>query len=296
MRCQLILVLASTVLHYRYINNAKSNRDQPMSNRLSNKTAIVFGAGQTPGPNIGNGRACAILYAREGASVACVDLDLAGAEETTRLIESEGGRAIALQADVTCEVDCLRAVEACTSAFGPIDILHNNVGGAREDKMDPADLNEAIIDGAVALNLKSVVFASKAVLPSMRERGSGCIINISSMAALCSGQPVMYGTTKLALNGLTHQMAMAYAEYGVRVNAILPGLLDTPVAVEGVAARMQVDAALVRQQRDARVPLKHKQGSAWDVAYAALFLASDEAGFITGAVLPVDGGQTARIG
>lgn len=267
-----------------------------MPNRLTQKTVIVFGAGQTPGPNIGNGRACALLYAREGASVACVDLDLAGAEETVKMIQSEGGRAIALQADVTREADCQRAVDACVSTFGAIDILHNNVGGAKEDRMDPAELNEAIIDGAVALNIKSVVFACKAVLPSMRERGSGCIINISSMAALCSGQPVMYGSTKLALNGLTHQMAMAYAEHGVRVNTILPGLLDTPVAVEGVAARMQVDADIVRRQRDARVPLKHKQGSAWDVAHAAVFLASDEAGFITGVVLPVDGGQTARIG
>ncbi len=116
------------------------------------------------------------------------------------------------------------------------------------------------------------------------------------MAALCSGQPVMYGTTKLALHGLTQQMAMAYAEDGVRVNAILPGMLDTPVAVEGVAQRLGMDAQDLRRQRDARVPLRHKQGSAWDVAHAAVFLASDEAGFITGVVLPVDGGQTARVG
>lgn len=267
-----------------------------MADRLKDKVAIVFGAGQTAGPNMGNGRASAIGYAREGASVACVDLDLAGAEETRRMIEAEGGVALALQADVTREQDCQQAVAACVAAFGAIDILHNNVGGADEDALDPAALSEAMIDRTMALNFKSVVFASKAVLPAMRERKSGCIINISSMAAVCSGQPVMYGTTKLALNGLTQQMAMAYAEDGVRVNTIMPGLLDTPVAVEGVARRFNVDAEAVRQQRDARVPLRHKQGTAWDVANAAVFLASDEAGFITGVVLPVDGGQTARIG
>lgn len=267
-----------------------------MGERLKSKIAIVFGAGQTPGPNVGNGRASAMLYAREGASVACVDLDLAAAEETRRIIESEGGRAIALQADVTVEADCQAAVDACVDAFGPIDILHNNVGGTPDDRLDPAELDEHIIDGAVALNVKSVVFTSRAVVPSMRERKTGCIINISSMAALCSGQPVMYGTTKLALHGLTHQMAMAYAEDGIRVNAILPGLIDTPVAVEGVARRFNADPEVVRRQRDERVPLRHKQGTAWDVANAALFLASDEANFITGVVLPVDGGQTARIG
>ncbi|MYM63039.1 SDR family NAD(P)-dependent oxidoreductase [Pseudomaricurvus sp. HS19] len=267
-----------------------------MTERLKGKVAIVFGAGQLPGPNIGNGRACALQYAREGARVACVDLDLAAAEATRLQIAGAGGDAIALQADVTREADCLRAVQACVEAFGPVDILHNNVGGVSTDRLDPAELDESIIDSAMALNFKSVVYASKAVLPSMRGRKSGCIINISSMAAVCSGQPVMYGTTKLALNGLTHQMAMAYAADGVRVNAIMPGLLDTPVAVEGVAQRMGVDADVVRQQRDARVPLRHRQGSAWDVAHAAVFLASDEAGFITGVVLPVDGGQTARIG
>lgn len=267
-----------------------------MAGRLEGKVAIVFGAGQAPGPNAGNGRACAIRYAQEGASVACVDLNPEGAEETCRIITAEGGKAIALQADVTKEADCQKAVDACVNAFGPIDILHNNVGGVATDKLDPAEIDEAIIDDAMARNFKSVVFASKVVLPTMRERQSGCIINISSMAAVCSGQPVMYGTTKLALNGLTQQMAIAYAEHGVRVNTIMPGLIDTPVAVEGVAARFGADPEVVRQQRDARVPLRHKQGTAWDVANAAVFLASDEASFITGVVLPVDGGQTVRVG
>jgi NAD(P)-dependent dehydrogenase (short-subunit alcohol dehydrogenase family) len=267
-----------------------------MSERLAGKVAIVFGAGQTPGPNVGNGRACAILYAREGARVACVDLDLDTCEATRRMIEAEGGQAIALQADVTRESDCQAAVDACVSAFGPIDILHNNVGGTPNDKLDAIELDEAWVDRAMALNVKSVLFASKAVVPSMRARGAGCIINISSMAALCSGQPVAYSATKLALHALTHQMAMSYAPDGVRVNAIVPGLIDTPVAVEGVARRMNVEAECVREQRDARVPLRKKQGTAWDVAFAAVFLASDEANFITGVVLPVDGGQTARIG
>jgi NAD(P)-dependent dehydrogenase (short-subunit alcohol dehydrogenase family) len=267
-----------------------------MTARLEGKVAIVFGAGQTPGPNIGNGRACAILYAREGAKVACVDLDLDAAETTRQMIEAEGGEAISLQADVTRESDCQAAVQRCVDAFGPIDILHNNVGGTPNDTLDPIALDEAWLDKALALNVKSVVFASKAVVPSMRARGAGCIINISSMAAVCSGQPVAYSTTKLALHSLTHQMAMSYAKDGVRVNAIMPGLIDTPVAVEGVAKRMNVEVERVREQRDARVPLRNKQGTAWDVACAALFLASDEANFITGVVLPVDGGQTVRIG
>jgi len=267
-----------------------------MTERLKGKVAIVFGAGQTPGPNIGNGRACAILYAREGAKVGCVDLDLAAVEETRRMIEAEGGQAIALQADVTRESDCQSAVDNCVSAFGPIDILHNSVGGTPNDRLDAIELEEAWLDKAMALNVKSVLFASKAVVPAMRARRTGCIINISSMAALCSGQPIAYSATKLALHALTHQMAMSYAQDGVRVNAIMPGLIDTPVAVEGVASRMNIEAEQVRAQRDARVPLRNKQGAAWDVAFAALFLASDEANFITGVVLPVDGGQTARIG
>jgi len=264
--------------------------------RLENKVAIVFGAGQSPGPNIGNGRSCAIAYAREGAKVACVDLDLDGAKETQRRISEAGGVAIALQADVTKEADCIAAAQACVQAFGEIDILHNNVGGARTDSLNPIEVTEESIDFTMAMNFKSVVFTSKAIVPSMRQRQSGCIINISSLAALCSGQPIMYSTTKLALHGLTKQMAMAYAADGIRVNTIMPGLIDTPVAVEGIAQRFNVDPQQIREQRDAKVPLRNKQGSAWDIAHAAVFLASDEANFITGVILPVDGGQTARIG
>ena len=267
-----------------------------MSARVKGKVAIVFGAGQTPGGEIGNGRAAALLYAREGASVACVDLDLSSAQETHEMIASEGGASIALQADVTKENDCRAALDACTAAYGPIDILHNNVGGAPGDTLDVTELSEAAIDHAVGLNFKSVAFSSKHVLPSMRARKAGVIINISSMAALCSNQPVMYKTTKLALHGLTQQMALSNAEHGVRVNAVMPGLIDTPVAVENIAKRRNLDPEDVRKMRNAQAPLRHKMGTAWDVAHAALFLASDEANFITGVVLPVDGGQTARIG
>lgn len=267
-----------------------------MSGKLESKVAIVFGAGQTAGMTVGNGRACAMLYAREGASVACVDLDLGSAEETRDMITREGGRAIALRADVTREADCRDAAEACTAAFGAIDILHNNVGASPGDALDVAALEEGAIDRVVALNLKSVMFTCKYVLPEMRARQTGCVINISSIAAVCSGQPVLYKTTKFALNGLTQQLALAYAEYGVRVNAIMPGLMDTPVAIEGLARHRNLSRDDVRTQRDAQVPLRHKMGTAWDVAKAALFLASDDAGFITGVILPVDGGQTARIG
>jgi len=267
-----------------------------MGERLKGKISVVFGAGQTPGGNLGNGRASAILYAREGASVVCADLDLTSAEETRDMIVREGGKAIAFRADVTREADCKAAIDACLATFARIDILHNNVGGAPGDSRDIAQIEDSSIDRVTALNLKSVIFACKHALPPMRLQRSGSIINISSVSAVCSAEPVLYKATKLAINGVTQQMALANAEFGVRVNAIMPGLMDTPMAIEGSAKHYNLSVEQVRTDRNAKVALRGKMGTAWDVAYAALFLASDEAGFITGVMLPVDGGQTARVG
>jgi NAD(P)-dependent dehydrogenase (short-subunit alcohol dehydrogenase family) len=263
--------------------------------RLKNKVAIVVGAGQTPGDTIGNGRATALLFAREGAQVALVDCDYDSALETQRLIEAEGGQGLAIKADVTSEADCQAYVRATLETYGRIDILHNNVGiGAGDDEI--LSLSEASWDKIMSVNLKGMFLSSRSVLPVMRKQQSGAIINISSIAAICSTGIVAYKTAKAGVNALTHQIALENARYNIRANAIMPGLMNTPMAIEGIAKSRGIAKADLIRQRDARVPLGAKMGTAWDVAYAALFLASDEARFITGVILPVDGGQSARVG
>ncbi len=267
-----------------------------MGDRLKGKVAIIVGAGQTPGDTIGNGRATAILFAREGARCLLADRRLESAEDTRAMIEKEGGQALAFEADVTRAEDCKRMTAACVEKFGRIDILHNNVGIGAGDA-GVTHLEEAAWDKIFAVNLKSVFLTSKQVIPVMREQGGGSIINISSIAALCSMNGMLaYKVSKSGVNSITHQMAMANARHGIRVNAIMPGLMDTPMAIEGIAQARGIPKDKARAARDAQVPLGAKMGTGWDVAYAALFLASDEARFITGVLLPVDGGQSARIG
>jgi NAD(P)-dependent dehydrogenase (short-subunit alcohol dehydrogenase family) len=247
---------------------------------------VVMGAGQTPGETIGNGRAIAVLFAREGAEVLCVDCIGARAEETAAQITAEGGRAAALEADVVKASDCAGVVAAAQARWGRLDILVNNVGIGGGDA--PAHrVEEAAFDRILAVNLKGMWLMSKAALGVMREQGAGAIVNISSVA---------YEVSKAGVNRLTTSVAQANARHGVRCNAIMPGLMDTPMAVAGIAAARGRSQAEVRAERDARVPLGGKMGTAWDTAYAALFLASDEAKFITGAILPVDGGMGVRIG
>jgi NAD(P)-dependent dehydrogenase (short-subunit alcohol dehydrogenase family) len=266
-----------------------------MGDRLRDKVAIVVGAGQTPGDTIGNGRATAILFAREGARVMLVDRDLESARETQSLIEKEGGNSFAFGADVTGSDDCRRLVEACRRAYGQVDVLHNNVGIGTGDG-GPLHLSEENWDRIFTVNLKSMFLTCKHVLPAMRERRSGAIINISSIAAVCSVGMLAYKTSKAGVNALTHSLALGNAKYGIRVNAIMPGLMNTPMAIEGISRERAVSKEDLIRARDAQVPLGAKMGTAWDVAHAALFLASEEAKFITGVVLPVDGGQSARIG
>ncbi|HXF40344.1 MAG TPA: SDR family NAD(P)-dependent oxidoreductase [Blastocatellia bacterium] len=263
--------------------------------RLANKVAIVVGAGQTPGDTVGNGRAASILFAREGARVVLVDQNLESALETQAMIGAENGACFSFQADVTHEDDCRGFVQAAIEAYGRVDVLHNNVGiGGGDDEI--LSLTEAAWDRIMNVNLKGMFLSSRSVLPVMREQRAGSIINISSIAAVCSTGIVAYKTSKAGVNALTQQIALENAKYNVRANAIMPGLMNTPMAIEGISKARGVPKEDLIRQRDASVPLGGKMGTAWDVAYAALFLASDESKFITGVVLPVDGGQSARIG
>lgn len=266
-----------------------------MGERLKGKTAIVMGAGQTPGETIGNGRATAMLFARQGARVLCVDNRLESARETASMIAAEGGEAAAFEADVTVAADCQGAVADCMARWGRIDILHNNVGIGSGDR-GLTRLKEADWDRIMAINTKSVYLACQAVMPQMVAQGSGAIVNVSSVAAVCSMNMLAYKTSKAGVNALTQAIAMGAAPKGVRVNCIMPGLMNTPMAIEGISRDLGIDRDALIQQRNQRVPLKGGMGSAWDVAHAALYLASDEAKFVTGAILPVDGGQCAMVG
>ncbi len=266
-----------------------------MSGRLADRVAVVVGAGQTPGDSIGNGRATALLFAREGARVVAADRNLASAEETVKMIEAEGGEASAFHTDATCEDDCRALMAACIGRYGRIDILHNNVGIGGGDA-GPAHLEEAAWDRILQVNLKSVILPCKHVLPVMREQRSGVITNISSIAAVCATGIVAYKVSKAGINAYTQSLAVGNARYGIRANVIMPGLMNTPMAIEGISSALGIDKQQLIEKRDAQVPLGAKMGTARDVAYAALFLASDEAAFITGVALPVDGGQSARVG
>lgn len=256
-----------------------------------------MGAGQTPGATIGNGRATAILFAREGARVLAVDRDLDAARETVDMISREGGVAAAFQADVVDEAAIEAAVSECVDRWRRIDVLHNNVGVSLAGGDAPVtEITTESFDRVVAINLRGMVLAAKHVLPVMRNQQAGAIVNISSVAARAAYPLVAYKTTKAAVIALTEQLAIQNARYGIRANVILPGLMNTPMAIEPRVAATGKSREEVIGERDARVPLGGKMGSGWDVARAALFLASDEARFITGAALPVDGGTSLRVG
>jgi len=263
--------------------------------RLKDRVALVVGAGQSPGEGMGNGRATAITFAREGARVLCVDHNLASAQETVDMIAAKGGTAVAFKADVTKEAELKAMVADAQARWGRIDILHNNVGVSLSGG-DAQLLTEEALDRCVAINLKSCIFASRQVIPIMRAQQNGVIINISSMAVITTYPYVAYKATKAAMVAFTEQLAYENAQYGIRANVILPGLMNTPMAVDTRAREFKKSRAEVEAERDAKVPLRKKMGTGWDVANAALFLASDEANFITGVTLPVDGGASVRRG
>ena len=247
--------------------------------RLKNKIAIVVGAGQSPGEGLGNGRATVLRLAREGANVLAVDNNLASAEETVALARQSGGECLAFEADVANETTLAAMVEAARRRWGRIDVLHYNVvvsiGGGDAPL---AEITEDAFDRLATINLRGAIMTCKHVSPLMRAQRAGVIITISSVAAWEQYPNVAYKATKAGMM----QVAIQNAEFGVRANVILPGLIDTPMAVDTRARLTGKSRAEVAAARDARVPLRHKMGTPWDVANAALFLASDEANFITG--------------
>jgi len=265
--------------------------------RLEGKTAIVIGAGQGPGEGMGNGRATALRFAQEGAKVMAVDRDLRSAEETASMVKQEGGECVACEADVTKEATLAAAIATAQQRWGRIDILHYNVGVSIAGGDAPLlDFTEEAFDRISAINLRGAIMACKHVVPIMREQRAGAITMISSLAALEKYPFVAYKATKAAMIAFTQQVAIQNAEYGIRANVILPGLMNTPMAVDTRARVSGKSRAEVAAERDARVPLRRKMGTAWDVANAALFLASDEANFITGVAFLVDGGAALNIG
>ena len=250
--------------------------------RLAGRVAIVTGAGSS-GPGIGNGRATAVLFAREGAKVALVDISRDSAEETLALIEAEGGQAFVTEADVSLDEDCRRLVEETVQRYGRLDILDNNVGITGSGSV--LDMDEEFWDRIMRVNVKSMMLMAKHSIPHMITAGGGSIINISSLSALRPRGLTAYSTSKGAVIALTRAMAVDHAAQGVRVNCIAPGPVYTPMAA---ADNMTPERRALRAKTS---PLG-VEGNAWDIAWAAVYLASHESRWVTGIVLPVDGGLT----
>ena len=267
-----------------------------MSGRLSGRVALVLGAGSV-GPGWGNGKACASAYVREGAQLVAVDLHLERAEKTVEEIREQHPQAacMPLAADVTSSADIERATTAALARFGRIDILHYNVGEGTFGGV--YDLSERQWDTIFALNMKGAFLACKHVLPVLERQGKGVVTLISSIASLGIGNYpyIAYQTSKAALNQFTRGVAVTYAAKGIRANAILPGLMDTPVIYQHEQiVRDHGGVEAMRRKRDALSPTG-RMGNAWDVANAAVFLASDEAAYVNGVLLPVDGGLSCRL-
>jgi NAD(P)-dependent dehydrogenase (short-subunit alcohol dehydrogenase family) len=254
------------------------------SSRLTGRVAIVTGAGSRTG-EIGNGRAAAILLARRGARVLLLDSKLDAATKTRQMIQSEGNTAMAMQADVSLATDCAAAVRAAIEAWGRVDILVNNVGiGGPAGTAVDVDAEEW--DAAMRVNVTSMMLMAKFAIPEMRKLKAGAIVNIASVAGLLGGTPsLLYPTTKGAVVNMTRSMAAHHGLEGIRVNCVAPGMVYTPM----VAARMTPEARDERRKRS----LLQIEGSGWDVGHAVAYLASDEARWVTGVILPVDAGATA---
>lgn len=260
--------------------------------RFQGKVAVVVGGGSHD-DGWSNGKACAVAYGREGAQVAVLDIDVSAARKTAETITSVGGQAIEVQVDV-CDLGSVNdAIAAVLNQFGQIDVLHNNVGVTH--MWGPVDLDEETFQRSLDLNLGSVYRTCKAVLPGMVERRSGVIVNVSSLAAIrYTGYPYFaYYAAKAAVNHATTAIAMEHAPNGIRANAVMPGLIDSPLIYRQIAGQYVSRDEMV-DARNRAVPLG-RMGTAWDIAEASLFLASDSAKFITGVCLPVDGGQSCRV-
>ncbi len=263
---------------------------------LENKVALVIGAGQSPGEGVGNGRATVLRFAEEGANVLAVDRELKRATETAELADSYTGRCIPFEADVTSEDALKAAVERTMSEWGRIDILHYNVGiSVAGGDASPTEITTEVFDLISRVNFVGAALCVKHVLPIMRKQTDGVILTIASISTRQRYPWVSYKATKAALVAYTQQLAIENAEFGVRANTILPGLMDTPMAVDTRARAFNRPRADIVAERDQMVPLRGKMGTGWDVAEAAVFLASDKAQFITGVELPVDGGALINI-
>lgn len=262
--------------------------------RLEGKVALVTGAGQTQGESIGNGRAAAVLFAREGASLLLANRSTASLEQTRELLRKEGFDAECMVADISNEDDCAALVKSAVSKFGRVDILHNNVGiGGRDG--DTINIEKSTWDNIFNVNLDGAMLISKHVLPIMRSQKSGSITHVSSVAAIASYPLIAYKVSKAALHEFVRWLAFENAPYNVRCNVLMLGLIDTPMAIEGYHKATGTPRDTLRKQRDAQVPMG-RMGTAWETAKVAVFLASDEASYLTGAVIPVDGGLHTRVG
>ncbi|WP_099038228.1 SDR family NAD(P)-dependent oxidoreductase [Mycobacterium neglectum] len=268
-----------------------------MAGQLEGRTVVVVGGGQTPGQTVGNGRAAALTYATAGANVLVGDRNQEAADETVQAILDAGGVARGTTVDVTDEKSIIAFIESALGAWSRIDVLHNNVGVslAGGDAVI-TDIDAAAFARVIDINLTGMVMTCKHVIPHMRDRGGGVITSIGSLASLIDYPYIAYKTSKAGVVAMTQNIAIRHARDGIRANAILPGLMETPMAIEnrvglGGATREQVIA-----ERNNHVPLRGRMGTGWDVARAALFLASDDAQFITGVALPVDGGQSLVVG
>ena len=263
------------------------------THRLTNKVAIITGAGCV-GPGWGNGRATAVRFAQEGAKVFAVDIDADAMAETQQMIAAFGGDFTPFVADVTQAESVQSMVQACLDRYGKIDILVNNVGGPAPG--GPVSMSEASFDAQIDLNLKSVFLTCKYVIPVMEQKGTGSIVNIASISGIrfSGAAQVGYAVSKAGVIQFGRVVAIEYAKKGIRINSILPGQLHTPL-VDAVLAKTQSggDIEALLKRRQARIPMPFV-GDGRDTANAALFLASDEARFITGTELIVDGGMTAK--
>ncbi len=274
--------------------SSSKGRGAAMADRLKDKVALVTGAGST-GPGWGYGKATSVLFAREGAKVICADLNLEAAEETAGFVRAEGGEAVAMKCDVASAKDVDRVVGETVKRYGRVDVLHNNVGIVKLVPIE--EITEAEWDRVMTINLKSIMLTCRRVLPEMVRHSKGAIVNIASIAGIRdSGVPyITYSTSKGAILAFTRTIALQYAKKGIRANCVLPGLMNTPMVHAGLQAAYSATANTdeMLRRRDAQCPMGH-MGDAWDVAHAALFLASDEAKYVTAAELVVDGGITAR--